>query len=260
MNNKRQYYMNLALERTGETRINSHGSIMKINKYNNSNDIIVKFENGYTTNVKYNQFLSGHVSNPYDKTVYNIGYIGEGKYTPSINGKTTIYYQTWKSMMQRCYCEKLHNRFPTYIKCLVCEEWLNFQNFSKWYDNNFYQISNEQMNLDKDIIHKGNKVYSPENCVFVPQCINILFEKNDGLRGQLPIGISLDKKLNSYQVHCNNNGKSVTLGRYKSIKDAFFVYKKYKEHLIKETAENFKNQIPDKLYSAMLNYKIDIQD
>ena len=86
-------------------------------------------------------------------------------------------------MLRRCYDEKLHKKYPTYIDCKVCEEWLNFQNFAKWYYNNYYEIENEKICLDKDILHKGNKIYSPDNCVFVPNNINVLFVKSDKSRG-----------------------------------------------------------------------------
>ena len=80
-------------------------------------------------------------------------------------------------MLGRCYNEYNLKRRPTYKGCEVCDEWLNFQNFAEWFDNNYYTIDNEAVCLDKDILIKGNKTYSPEACVFVPITINSLFTK-----------------------------------------------------------------------------------
>ena len=50
----------------------------------------------------------------------------------------------------------------------------------EWFDNpvNGYK---EGYSLDKDILVKGNKIYSPETCCFVPQDVNILFTKRTSL-------------------------------------------------------------------------------
>lgn len=80
-------------------------------------------------------------------------------------------------MLERCYSARYQERKPTYKGCSVCDEWLNYQNFAKWYDDNYYEIKGEIMCLDKDILVKGNKIYSPENCVFVPNYINVLFAR-----------------------------------------------------------------------------------
>ena len=91
---------------------------------------------------------------------WNVGIIGEGIYVSRINSIRTKEYVAWDAMLQRCYDDKLHKRHPSYKDCTVCEEWLNFQNFAKWFnDNNI-----DGCQLDKDLLIKGNKIYSPETC------------------------------------------------------------------------------------------------
>jgi len=115
---------------------------MIIVKYINYTDIDVYFpEHNYTSmNMNYGSFRTGQIKSPYDKSNFNIGYLGVGKYKPchSIdkNGiaKTTKQYATWTSMLQRCYDVKFKINLPTYIGCSVCGEWLNFQTFAEWYD------------------------------------------------------------------------------------------------------------------------------
>ena len=120
------------------------------------------------------------------------------------------------------------------------------------------------MALDKDVLVKGNKTYSPNTCVFVPQNINVLFTKCNKARGKYPIGVSFYKDRNKYQAHCKifSNGKSKqkNLGYYNNIDDAFYAYKQFKEDYIKQVADEYKDNIPNKLYEAMYNYKVEITD
>jgi hypothetical protein len=223
------YHINLATERIGEIRRNKNGSKMEVVVYNNANDILVKFEQGNPIKSRWRHFLNGSIVNPYDKTVLGIGYLGEGNYKSTENGKHTPQYTTWINMMKRCYDEKEIKRYPKYKECTVAEEWYNFQIFAQWYDDNYYEIEGETMCLDKDILHKGNKIYSPETCIFVPNRINLLFTKRDAKRGNFPIGVSWCKRDKKYQSKCKSaSGKDITLGNYNAPEEAFYAYKKRK--------------------------------
>lgn len=247
------------ITRINECNVNNCGSKMKIIMYINYKNVIVKFDNNYITKCTYQSFRCGNVANPYDKTLCGIGYIGEGQYKTKINDKFSKQYITWDSMILRCYYNKYLDRRENYIDSIVIEKWHNFQNFAKWYDENFYKINNETMCLDKDILIKGNNIYSPETCIFVPQNINLLFLKSDKSRGDYPIGVTyLD---GDYMARCqNNDGTREYLGRYSTPEKAFEVYKKYKEKIIKDIADKYKKYIPQKLYDAMYVYKVEITD
>ena len=248
-------------ERLGETKNNEYGNKMTIIEYINSHNVKIKFENGYITKSDYRNFKKGIIRSPYDRRIYEIGYIGEGKYQSTVDLRATQQYDAWNSMLKRCYSEKVHVRHPTYKDCTVCEEWHNFQNFAKWYDENYYEVEDQEMCLDKDILVKGNKVYSPDTCIFVPERINILFVKGDSKRGDLPIGVSFHKISGKYTAQCNQNNKKTYLGLYDVIEDAFyFGYKPYKEKLIQQIADEYKDQIPKKLYDAMYSYIVEITD
>jgi hypothetical protein len=182
------------INRIGETKANKFGSKMTIIEYSNANNIVVKFENGYTVDSAYKEFKNGSVSNPYDKTVHNVGFIGEGKYKVSINKEFLLSYKYWNSMFERCYSNKHHIRKITYKDCEVDKLWHNYQVFGEWFDKNYYEINNELMCLDKDILVKGNKTYSPNTCIFVPERINTLFCRRQNDRGEYPIGVNIHKK------------------------------------------------------------------
>lgn len=248
------------IERLGETRYNNFGSKMKIVDYINATNIVVEFQDGHRAKVhtKYGEFKRGEISNPYDKTVYDIGYLGEGKYRGRKHKKI---YNAWLDMLQRCYNPYYLDKCPTYRDCVVCDEWHNFQNFAQWYEENYYEINNQRMCLDKDILSKGNKVYSPQTCVFVPNNINVLFVKRDNDRGKYPIGVTWRKDRGKFSSRCNDaHGTYKPLGCYDTIEDAFNAYKTFKEKIIKQVADEYKHLIPQRLYEAMYNYEIEIND
>lgn len=195
--------MGKKINRTGEKGVNNFGSEMVIVDYRKYSDVDVYFpEYNWTgKNVQCTAFKNGEIKCPYEKRVYGVGYVGEGKYKTRENGKKTKCYNTWHSMIQRCYSEKYHEKRPTYIDCKVCEEWHDFQNFGEWFDNNYYEVEGETMALDKDILFKHNKTYSAETCIFVPQTINSLFVKNNKNRGESIIGTSLCKN-GKYVAQC----------------------------------------------------------
>lgn len=182
-----------------------------------------------------------------------IGYRG----SEDIDCKSDAYIR-WHDMMNRCYNEKFHERQPQYKKCSVCEEWLNFSNFKVWYEENKY--GDEPFDLDKDILFKGNTVYSPETCCLVPHIINTVFLNGKQNRGDLPIGVWYEKDKKYFRSSMSFLGKQIKLGTFKTVEQAFIRYKEYKEEFIQDLAEQYKGKIPQKVYEAMVKWEIDISD
>ena len=254
------------IDRTGEENINSFGSKMIIKEYRNNKDIDVYFpEYNWTfEHAQYNHFKNGKIKCPYEPRYFSKGYLGEGKYKVSENRKLKKEFNIWYNMLIRCYDPKYHEKESTYKGCRVEEFLLNIQHMGEWIKNNYYEVPGEKMCLDKDILCKGNKVYSRKTCIFVPQRINLLFTKRDNDRGDTPIGMT-ELPSGNYQVRCNNGyGKLIPLGVYSTKKEAFQVYKEYKEKIIKETIDSYEGKIPEPHYSrlkiAMYNYEVEIDD
>lgn len=206
-------------------------------------------------NIALDKLRKGNIKNPYHITAFGVGFFGVGNYKSSCNKKTTKNYLTWKTMMQRCYDKKYQEKQPSYIDCNILKEWHNFQNFAKWFEDNY----TEDFCLDKDILIKGNKIYSSETCCFVPQEINALFTKCDSVRGDYPIGVRL-RKSSRYQARLSKNGRRVNLGTFDTPEEAFQAYKTAKELYIKEVADKWKDQITEQTYKAMYNYVVEITD
>lgn len=253
--------MGKKIDRTGEVGVNNDGERMEIVRYGGINDIDIQFEDGVIVEHRhYCAFEKGQIKNPMTPSVYGVGFMGIGDFKScDENGKETKCHKTWNHMHERCYDPKLHEKHPTYKNCKVCEEWWNFQNFAKWNDENYYEVGNERMALDKDILNKGNKVYSADNCIYVPHSINVLFIKCDKSRGDCPIGVCKHEDKFAARL-CKGDGKSIWLGTYRTPEEAFQVYKKHKEQYIKEVAEKYKDKIPYRLYEALMNYEVEIDD
>lgn len=260
--------MGSKIDRTREVGYNNFGSKMIIKEYRNAKDIDVYFPeyDWIAKHKQYCDFKIGNIKCPYERRVYGVGCIGEGKYKAKENGKLTKCYITWINMLMRCYNKKYYEKNLTYINCKVSEEWLDYQNFSKWYEENYYEIKGQKMDLDKDILYKGNKIYSPENCIFVPHNINILFVKHDKDRGDYPIGVYYHKVNRKFVAKCSiydfkiNKTKQKHLGIYDTPKQAFEVYKEFKENNMRDVADYYKEQIPVKLYNALYKYEVEIND
>lgn len=195
-----------------------------------------------------------------------IGAVNSGKYRSVINGKVTKEYRAWNNLITRISDEKQLSKYPKYKDCCICDDWLIFDNFAEWHKENYYEVDDEIMCLDKDILVKGNKIYSPETCIYVPNSINVLFTKSDKNRGEFPIGVYYEKTSDkfksqlSYQEHRNGKKKRKNLGRFDTCEEAFNKYKTEKEKYIKIVADRYRNDIPLKLYNAMYNYKVDVED
>lgn len=196
-----------------------------------------------------------------NKLVCGVGISDKGKYKAYVNGKNTREYDMWQKMIARCYYDKAQAKEPTYVGCTVENYLLSFQNFCEFFYFNKWGDLN--LSPDKDILcHELDlKIYSRDTILFVDGNINCLFTKRQNHRGEYPIGIS--KYKDNYKVMCNYKAKPVYLGLYPTIEKAFDTYKQYKEHVIKETADEYKQKysdFPQKLYNAMYNYNVLITD
>ena len=144
---------------------NSCGYLI-ITHYENNEKVHVKFvDTGTERTASTCHIREGKVNDPYKPSAFGVGYIGVGKYQGSYKKQETPAYRAWYAMLARCYCTVFQNKNPSYKGCSVAPIWHNFQNFAEWYEKN-YPTGNTRYQLDKDILVKGNKVYSPDTCKF----------------------------------------------------------------------------------------------
>ena len=231
----------------------------KVLRYDNTYTVLIECVNtGTQLTASYGNIKKGAVKDPYYPSVYNKGYFGIGKYVsrPVSKGPQCICYKRWKEMIGRCYCKSI----PSYQSygargIIVCKDWLNYQNFAKWWEENYID---ESFDLDKDILHKNSKEYSPENCCFLPRVINTALTSRRRKRGNYPMGVRMKEGRLIAQINYMNSKKH--LGTFNTVEEAFNAYKVAKEKCLKDYAEKFKSILPNKVYNALYNYKIEITD
>lgn len=166
--------------------------------------------------------------------VYGVG-INDADYVV----KDCLYYRKWKEIMRRCYSSNYHIKNPSYVDCNVCEEWHRFSNFKEWMMNQDWK----EKELDKDILVPGNKVYSPDTCVFIDKKVNELFSKKNKHSVR---GVSYCERLKKYIVRgsivFDSEKKSRYLGCYDTLEEANRVSCESRRHYVVSIANKQKDQ------------------
>ena len=164
----------------------------KVLKYNDRANVEIRFLNtGYEVVVRLDHIKSGKVKDPHSPSVCGVGILGT-KYLTTINGVKTKEYGLWKDMLTRCYSDTYQKKQPTYEGCEVSEKFKSYEYFYEWC-NSQVGVDVKGFDLDKDLLTKGNKVYSENTSVFIPREINQILVKRTTSRGEHLIGVCWHK-------------------------------------------------------------------
>lgn len=208
----------MAIIKVGDRFESNNYGWFEVVKYRGCSDVLIKFlDTGYVTKARSQSLREGNVKDRLLPSVYGVGFLGVGDYKSYVGGKETKEYSCWSGMLSRCYYEK--HQYSTYKGCSVHEGWHNFQVFAKYYEDNY----KTDYQLDKDLLFKGNKVYSPETCIFVSVDLNSFIAIGRKV-GKCKTGVTFNRSsgIKSYQARiCNRTGKSTHLGTFKTEEDAY---------------------------------------
>ena len=239
-------------------KTNNFGYLL-ITRYVSSREVYSKFiDTGYEVKTTMQKLLKGNINDRLKPTVFGVGVIGECLTVDSC-GNRLKEYQVWKGMLERCYSDNFQAKKPTYKGCIVSENFVCYPYFKKWCNK---QIGFDQVgwHLDKDILSKGNKVYSEDTCCFVPQEINSLLVRSNATRGKYPLGVSYLTRLGMFEASVSLGGRNKRIGRFYNAQEAFYAYKEVKESYIKEVANKWKDRIDPRVYNALMSWNIEITD
>jgi hypothetical protein len=188
--------------------------------------------------VKFEKIPANKQSLSSRRSLFGVG-VNDAWYMTGVTGNagklTCPVYSRWGAMLKRCYSEKFKSENETYTHCSVCNEWLIFSNFAKWFEDNY----SDGYDLDKDIMVKGNKIYSPSTCLFVPKQINSLVQDRQKQRGALPEGVFFHSKNSKYIAQVRIDGKKIHIGSYQCIAEASAAYALAKNKEITRKCEQY---------------------
>jgi len=163
------------------------------------------------------------------------------------------YYSTWQNMLKRSYSNAYHKRYPSYIGCVVSEEWKRLSIFKAWMEQQDW----EGMALDKDLLFEGNRVYSEETCVFVTNMVNTFSIDRGAKRGEWLIGVICLKDGNKFRSRVRNpfTEKSEHLGYFTCEQEAHNAWLKRKLELAHQLASiQTDERVAEALISRYTNY------
>lgn len=231
---------------------NNYGDF-KIIKYVSSQEVLVKFlKTGTEVWCTKKNAFDGVVKDKYFPIICGVGYYGNALPKRS-NPRIERAYSVWTKMLRRCY-DTESKQHKDYSDCSVSEKFSSFEHFSTWY---LSQVGSDKNNwqLDKDLLIKGNRLYSEDTCCLVPHEINSLLKRYTK-NSVTCKGVYYDKKLSKFSAHFL--GKYI--GLFNTEVEAFLAYKQAKEQYIKEVANKWKDQIDARLYNSLINWEISFDD
>ena len=243
-----------------ETKLNGK---LEVIHYKNPREVTVRFlDTGYETVVEAGQVRSGEVRDWMLPKMFGVGVMED----VDISLKETYpkHKQLWQNMLSRCYNNNTEY-VGKYESCSVSEYFLHFKNFRLWCDEqvgfNEKDDKGKAFALDKDVLIKGNLLYSENTCCFIPREINNLLLTSKNLRGDLPVGVQRTKtKVVRFLAALSKNGTPRKLGVYNTPEEAFLAYKQAKEAYIKDVTNKWKDKIDPRVYEALMNYQVEITD
>lgn len=197
------------------------------------------------------------------KLVYGFG-VNDNKHQANKYGKSVKEYKIYCDMLRRC-TYKYQQKKAAYSGVSCSDNFKSYSYFYEWCNKQvgFNSKDSKDMDwqLDKDILIKGNKVYGEDACVFVPRRINTLLTNRNASRGDWPIGVRRQSRDSRFNARCNNGtGKSRHLGYFDTPQEAFQAYKTFKEALIKEVANEYKEQLDPRVYDVLMRYEVNADD
>lgn len=235
-------------------KTNNYGDLT-ITEYLSSREVHIKFlGTGYETVATLQAIKAGAVRDRSSMTLFGVGI-----HTKTGAHWSKVAYVHWSNMIRRVYDKTYTNRRPNYKNCGVSDGFKHYNYFEEWCSKKV-GFGNEGWHLDKDILVKGNKVYSEDTCCFVPPEINTLFTHVKVNKGDYPVGVNSNKKGDKFYARVRAHGARKHLGLYDTPEEAFHVYKEAKEGYIKEVANKWRDQIDQRVYDALLNYEVEIND
>lgn len=249
----------------GDTRKNNEGDEFKIVEYIDARNVVIEWSCGQQDVVQSANIRAGGISYYNRITVQGVGYLGYGRFVHGNrklkDGQMVIpnhLHRHWRHLISRTHGDKPDR----YEDATMDSEWYNLQNFLEWAVNQIGNSNKEDNGrywcIDKDILVEGNKRYSENTCIFVPNDINVFFAKqeigNTGYLGVNYIKPATKGAKEGYIARCHNNGERQYLGYYDTPLQAYLAYREAKIAVAKELASKWEGEVDGRVIEALLKF------
>lgn len=252
----------------GDKRINSEGFEYVITHYEDAHNVEITWFSGEKEWVESAHAHKGTTKYLNKRGTFGVGYLGYGRFIP---GEKRIphgcermphnLWRAWVRMLERCVGDRVKN--PSYEGCTFDESWVNCQSFIEWgilqKGHDRLESNGKTWQLDKDILVNGNRVYSPETCVFVPNEINTHFKDvekgKDGYYGVNEIEPKHPNAKRGWVARCCNVKKEREyLGFYDNPTDAYIAYRTRKIEVMSDLADKWKGEVDERVINSLQNF------
>ena len=237
--------------KVGDKFTSNQGHTCVVVEYLNNKNITIEYPSGHRVVTQGVNLKKGAFKDQWFPSTHSVGVLG---YEPF--RCLDQYYTTWSNMLRRVYFPK-ENEVQAYADVLITPEWTYLTEFRKWFESQIYEPG---WHLEKDLLVKGNFIYCPEHCIFVPQEINNLLTKPTIAVNGYPVGVHYCKAKNTYIAQISRGTVGKCLGSFDTPEEAFYVYKQAKELYIKDVANKWRLNLDPRAYEALMCYKIEISD
>lgn len=254
----------------GDVYVLNCGWKCKVKEYVNALNVVIEFDDRSTQIAPFANIKNGGVKPLNYPSVYGIGFFGIGRFIPrSYKPKDDQIvvdqkiYRHWVKLLDRVYnLENKHSSSnKTYKGCTIDPDWHNFQNFCEWTLTQKYW-NEKDAHLDKDLLVKGNKHYSPSTCCYIPSKINLFISGCKISEKGLPRGVNYIKprtkgSKQGYIARCYFKSDREYLGYYDDKDQASIVYNARKKEVAMSLIAEYTDVISEPASKAFHRYLID---
>lgn len=186
--------------------------------------------------------------------------------TSKSSGGALAEYNQWWHIVSRCRVGGYYQASnPTYEGCTFASSWESYDVWVTWARDQVGFLERDAKGalwqIDKDILFKGNKHYSPDTCVFVPREINLFYTERQRFRGDYPKGVYFKKTHQKYVAQVQiGQGSQKHLGVFHTADEAFSSYREAKAEHAKQLAIKYAGLVDPRVIDALNNYEVGIDD
>jgi len=255
----------------GDILTNNEGYNLQVVDYHGANNVLIRWLDCGTEEITASGNISrGMIRYLNKRSVFGVGYLGYGRFVPGEkrleHGQQRLpshLHRHWRHVLERTVADR---DIARYEDCKIVSEWHNLQNFCNWAieqpNHNSKESNGRYWAIDKDIVCKGNRIYGPEFCVFVPNEVNVFFTKkeigNAGLPGVNIIHAKNVRWKTGYIARCTTPGKPREyLGFYDTPEEAFAVYKEAKEKAARVLAGMWEGRLDHRVIESLHKFTVD---